>query len=117
VTRSPRNRTPRKALEARALSGHFQAFPVSPEPYLATLSAVLGDSWYDYRGTGLAVMLLEEAGDRLLRDAHSDDEQLAVHRAMLTASIRAMEQVDDSLDGLGQHFRDHEHVYLELLRG
>jgi hypothetical protein len=36
---------------------------------------------------------------------------------MLTASIDAMGRVDDSLDELGQHFRDHEHAYLELLRG
>lgn len=36
---------------------------------------------------------------------------------MLAASIGAMERVDDSLDELGQHFRDHEHAYLELLRG
>jgi hypothetical protein len=116
-TTAAMNRTPRKLLEARAFAGNFRAFPVSPEPYLATLSAVLGDGWYDYRGTGLAVMLLEQAGDRLLRDAHGDDERLAIHRAMLTTSIRAMEQVDDSLDELGQHFRDHEHVYLDLLRG
>ena len=111
------NRTPRKVLEARAFTGYCPAFPVSPQPYLATLCAVLGDGWYDYRGTGLAVMLLEQAGDRLLRDARGDDERLAIHRAMLTASIRAMGQVNDSLDELGQHFRDHEHVYLELLRG
>lgn len=117
VTSSPMNRTPRKVLEARALTGHFPAFPVSPGPYLATLNSVVGDGWYDYRGTGLVVMLLEHAGDRLLRSTCSDDERLAIHRAMLTGSIRAMGQVDDSLDELGQHFRDHEHVYLELLRG
>ena len=71
----------------------------------------------DYRGTGLVVTLLETTGERLLCSAQTDEERLAIERAMLAASKGAMKRIDDSLDELGQHFRDHEHAYLELLRG
>jgi hypothetical protein len=72
---------------------------------------------FNWRGAGLVVTLLETVVERLLSSAQTDDERLAIERAMLAASIGAMESVDDSLDELGQHFRDHEHAYLELLRG
>jgi hypothetical protein len=110
-------RTPRKLLAQRALTGNWSAFPVSPEPYFAELTSIVGDGWYDCRGAGLVVTLLETAAERLLWSAKTDDERLAIERAMLAASIDAMERVDDSLDELGQHFRDHEHAYLNLLRG
>lgn len=108
-------RTPRKVLAARALSGNWSVFPVSPAPYYAELRSLIGEGWYDYRATGLVVTLLDLAGERLLRGATTDEGRLAIHRAMLTASIDAMGRVDDSLDELGQHFREHEHAYLELL--
>jgi hypothetical protein len=110
-------RTPRKVLGERALAGNWSAFPVSPAPYFAELTSAVGEGWYDYRGTGLVVTLLETVVERLLCSAQTDDERLAIERATLAASIGAMERVDDSLDELGQHFRDHEHAYLELLRG
>ncbi len=110
-------RTPRKVLEARALTGNWSAFPISPAPYFAEFTSAVGEGWYDYQGTGFVVTLLETVVERLLWSAQTDDERLAIERAMLAASIGAMERVDDSLDELGQHFRDHEHAYLELLRG
>jgi len=110
-------RTPRKVLGERALTGNWSAFPVSPAPYFADLTSAVGEGWYDYRGTGLVVTLLETVVERLLCNAQTDDERLAIERATLAASIGAMERLDDSLDELGQHFRDHEHAYLELLRG
>jgi hypothetical protein len=110
-------RTPRKVLEERALTGNWSAFPISPAPYFAEFTSAVGEGWYDYQGTGLVVTLLETAVERLLWSAQTDDERLAIERAMLAASIGAMEHVDDSLDELGQHFRDHEHAYLGLLRG
>ena len=110
-------RTPRKVLGERALTGNWSALPVSPAPYFAELNSGVGDGWYDYRGTGLVVTLIETVVERLLWSAQNDDERLAIERAVLAASIGAMERVDDSLDELGQHFRDHEHAYLELLRG
>jgi hypothetical protein len=109
-------RTPRKILEERALGGNWAAFAVSPAPYAAALRAAVGNGWYDDRGTSLVVSLLDTACKRMLWTAKSDAERLAIHRAMLTVAIGAMEQVDDSLGDMGQHFRENEHVYLELLR-
>jgi hypothetical protein len=109
-------RTPRKVLESRALAGNWTAFPISPAPYFAELRSVVGDGWYDHRATGLVVTLLDLAGERLLRSARTDDERLAIRRAALSAAIAAMGRVDDSLDELGQHFRERELAYLGLLR-
>ncbi len=109
-------RTPRKLLAARALSGNWSAFPVSPARFCAELQSFVGRGSHDYRATGLLVTVLDITGERQLEGATSEEERLAIHRAMLTASIDAMGCVDDSLDELGQHFRDHERAYLDMLR-
>jgi hypothetical protein len=111
------DRTPRKLLEQRAHSGHWSAFPMSPAPYVAELTSVIGDGCYDHRASGFVIALLDTTGERLLRCAKTDEEQLAIRRAALTTVIDAMERVDDSDGDLGEHFRDHEHAYLQLLRG
>lgn len=109
-------RTPRNLLEARAREGNWAAFPVSPAPYFERLHAVYRGGYYDYRGVGAVVLLLELDGDTLLAAARSDDERLAIRRAMLGASIEAMPHLDDSGDDLGQHFRDAERAYLDMVR-
>lgn len=48
-------------------------------------------------------------------DAVSDEERMAVHRALLTVAIDAIERVDDSFGELGELFREHEREYLTLL--
>lgn len=79
--------------------------------------AVRALSWFaEPRFTSSVVRLLDNKGRVLLMLARSDDERLAIERAMLTASIDLMERVDDSGDDLGQHFREHEQQYLSLLR-
>ena len=55
-------------------------------------------------------------GERMLAATTSDDERLAVRRAILGAAMEAMAHVDDSGDELGQHFRDEEQRYLALVR-
>ncbi len=109
-------RTPKLMLSARARSGNWAAFPASPAPYLAELAPHDDVSWYEPRFTSSVVRLLDNKGEILLMLARSDDERLAIERAMLTASIDLMERVDDSGDDLGQHFREHEQQYLALLR-
>jgi hypothetical protein len=109
-------RTPRRVLEQRALTGNWLAFPVSPAPYYAQLRDTVGDGDYDYSGTSAVVVLLEVAGGALLAGSRTELERLAIHRAMLTVCIGAMEQVDDSLADLAEHFREQERAYLELLR-
>jgi hypothetical protein len=109
-------RTPRRVLEQRALLGNWAAFAVSPAPYHAELKSAVGEGYYDYRGTAVVVLLLETTAARLLSHSVNGLQRLAVHRAMLSAAIEAMAQVDDSLAELGEHFREHERAYLALLR-
>ena len=109
-------RTPRKMLEARAREGAWDAFPVSPRPYFARLDALYRGGYFDYRGVGLVVLQLEIEGDRMLMTATSDDERLAVRRAILGACIEAMAHVDDSGCEFGDHFRDREAQYLDAVR-
>jgi hypothetical protein len=109
-------RTPRKMLEARAREGNWEGFSVSPRPYFARLDALYRDGYFDYRGVGLVVLQLEIEGDRMLRLATSDDERLAVRRAILGACIEAMAHVDDSGCDLGEHFREREQQYLDAVQ-
>lgn len=109
-------RTPRKMLEVRAREGNWQAFSVSPRPYFARLDALYRGGYFDYRGVGLVVLQLENEGERMLMLATSDDERLAVRRAILGACIEAMAHVDDSGCDLGEHFREREQQYLDAVR-
>jgi hypothetical protein len=122
-------RTPRALLMQRALRGNWSGFPSSPAPHADALSAVVGKGWYDYRGTGLVVTLLELKAEERQRTAgglfesltqlhteNGDFERLALHRAALTVAIEAMEQVDDSHGEMAEFFREHERAYLALVR-
>lgn len=108
--------TPRNVLAARAREGNWAAFPVSPAPYFARLHAIYRDGYFDYRGVNSVVLLLQIEGERMLTDAESHDVRLAVRRAIVGAAIDAMKHVDDSGNDLGEHFRDEELAYLELVR-
>jgi hypothetical protein len=110
-------RTPRNLLAQRARSGHWAAFPISPACYVGELQAAIGDGRHDYRTTWLAVELFEVTAQRLLARASTDDERLAIRRAILTAAIDAVERIDDSDGEFAQQFREHERAYLALLRG
>jgi hypothetical protein len=108
--------TPRRVLEQRALLGNWAAFPVSPAPYHAELKSTVGEGYfYGYGGAAIVVLSFEMVAARLLSQSINDQQRLAVHRAMLSAAIGAMAQVDDSLAELGEHVREHERAYLALL--
>ena len=109
-------RTPRNLLAQRARSGHWLAFPVSPACYVDELRAAIGDGRHDYRTTWLAVELFEVTAQRLLARASTDDERLAIRRAILAAAIDAVARIDDSDGEFAQQFREHERTYLALLR-
>lgn len=110
-------RTPRNLLEARAREGNWPAFPVSPGCYFAHLGAIYRHGYYDYRGAGVIVSQLEHEGARMIAAASSDDERLAIRRAIVGACIEAMAHVDDSDGELGQHFREQEQMYLACVLG
>lgn len=105
-------RTPRNLLETRARDGTWTGFPVSPSPYFVRLQAIYRGGYFDYRGVGLVVLQLDLEGNHMLAAASSDDERLAIRRAILGACVEAMAHVDDSGDELGDHFRNQEHAYL-----
>jgi hypothetical protein len=107
--------TPRRVLEQRALLGNWAAFRVSPAPYHAELKSTVGEGYYGYGGAAVVVLSFEMVVARLLSHSTNDLQRLAVHRAMLSAAIGAVAQVDDSLAELGEHFREHERAYLALL--
>ncbi len=108
-------RTPRNLLEARAREENWTAFPVSPGPYFARLGAIYGGGYFDYRGVEIVGVQLELEGERMLAAASSDDEVLAIRRAIVGAFIEAMAHVDDSGGELAQRFREQENAYLEHL--
>jgi hypothetical protein len=108
--------TPRAVLRERALRGNWNRFTVSPAPFASELAAILGNDRYDYRTTGVVVGLLHTASRRMLLAARADPDRLAVHRAVLTVAIDAMEQVDDSHAEMAEFFRTHERPYRELIR-
>ena len=110
-------RTPRRLLAQRAHSGNWLAFPVSPALYVGELRLAIGDGYHDYRTTWLAVQLFDVTAQRLLSRASTDDERLAIRRAVLTAAIDAIDRIDDSAGDFGEQFRVHEQAYLALLRG
>lgn len=108
-------RTPRILLEARAREGNWAAFPVSPAPYLARLRPCYQHGYADWRGVGSVVLLLRIEGNRMLAAARTDDEVLAVRRAIIGAATEAIAHVDDSAHDLADHFRDEEQAYLDHL--
>ena len=110
-------RAPRVVLEERALRGNWSRLAVSPAPYAEKLSAVVGEDLYDESASGLFVALLEGAILSALLDAASDAERAAIHRAVLTVIVDAMDRVDDSGGEIAELFREHERAYLDLIRG
>ncbi|WP_437728227.1 hypothetical protein [Sorangium sp. So ce861] len=115
-TEAMRN-TPRRRLEARALRGHWQRFPVSPARYEPEIRRVIdGHGCYDDRATGLLARFLEHQVDVLAVTATSDLERLSLHRAAMTVIIEVMDQVDDSLADMSEVFAASERAYLELAR-
>lgn len=105
--------TPRKVLEARARAGNWAAFPISPSQYFARLDALYRAGYFDYRGVTLVLLQLQIEGDRMLAIADSDDERLAIRRAIIGACVEAIAHVDDSGGDLGDYFREQERAYLK----
>lgn len=111
-------RTPRRALEARALRGHWPRFPISPAKYEPDLQSIVGQdgSYYDYRWAGALATMLESKIEMLAMVAPSNEHRLAVYRAAMTVIIETMDRVDDSGAEVSEVFRATESAYLALAR-
>lgn len=113
-TESMRN-TPARLLRAQALRGHWDAFPISPEPYEAAFASELEErDFYPKNSTfglvrGLERLLDEEDGQ--CPDAAS---RLACYRGFLTAVLHAMDHLDDCFGVVGDLFRERLTTYICL---
>ncbi|MQB00253.1 MAG: hypothetical protein GEU78_08170 [Actinobacteria bacterium] len=113
-TEAMRNTAPR-LLRARALRGHWDAFPVSPEPYESVFAGELEERDFYPKGSTfgfvrrLERLLADE--DRRCPDAAS---RLACYRGFLTALMQAMDHLDDSYGAVGDLFQEHLPTYIGL---
>jgi hypothetical protein len=100
----PMIKTPRVRLAQRAATGHWDGFPVSPQPSYDRLVRSCGIDRWTF-GENATTMLADDfqAGvGAAERDAGSDPAAvLAVRRAALTLAVSAQEAGDDSSGYLG----------------
>jgi hypothetical protein len=97
--------TPRRRLEERALRGHWPKFPVSPAKY-EPLLAPDSDSFDLTRTFSLARRLDKLGTKEAKRVKGRPAELLALHRAMLTVILVAIQGADDSCGVLSDLFTE-----------
>lgn len=100
--------TPRNVLEARALRGYWDGFPISPRQFEAEFTREIDKhDYYNYRQT----WRLAERLQRLWKDAAAtvDGEPasaLALHRCLMTVLVETMTITDPSDGEIGILFRE-----------
>lgn len=97
-------KTPRVRLAQRAATGHWDCFPVSPQPFYDRLVRSCGiDRWtFGEDGTTMLADDFQAGVAAAERDAGNDPAAvLAVGRAALTVAVFAQEAGDDSSGYLG----------------
>lgn len=108
--------TPRRRFEARAMRGHWEAFPVSPARFEAALKAVVGDlSNATYQATSYVARAIEFEIERHAIGA-TLEERIALHRAAMAVIVDAMASLDDSGADMAMTYEDMERSYLGALR-
>src|SRR5690606_35589012 len=113
----PMRNPPRKRRFQHALRGHWDRFPVSPEPYAEDIEANFVDTgYYSHRESfGLSSTLdryVEKATK--LQKAGKSSEAQALLRAWMTVVIELMVHADDSYGSIGMSFDDGFAAYLKL---
>lgn len=109
-------RTPRWLLEAQALRGEWDRFPVSPARFEPVFAGELGrrDFWTEKGSFDLCDRLEVALGQAGRRCGARPAELLALHRAGLTVLIGAMECVDDSCGVVGDFYGTVLQTYVGL---
>lgn len=104
---APMRWTPSRRLSARALTGAWPRFPVSPQrPYEAFAGIVDLDRHHGQWATMAVAEALAEATVAQVGEAGGDAARLlAVRRAALTCGVRALRVRDDSCGTLGEWLR------------
>lgn len=104
--------TPRRRFEERARGGHWPKFPISPAKYDPVLAPE--GSYYSLDRTFSLVRRLDKLWSKeAKRVAGRPAELLALHRAMMTVVLVAMEGADDSCGVLGDLFSEVITAYAE----
>lgn len=108
--------TPRQRLEERALRGQWSRFPYSPSPFEIPLyMEICKRDVYEERATLGLVKRLDRMGNKEAKRIHGNASQLlALHRAMMTAILVAIERADDSCGSLGDLFSEVFDKYVEV---
>ena len=98
--------TPRCRLVARAKRGQWASFPCSPSSFEPALQREAGDGYLGERATMAMVRRIERSWQRAAKRARVPAQQLALHRAVLTTLLDAIEHADDSCGTLADLFSD-----------
>ncbi len=102
----PMRNTPRARLSARAMSGRWDKFPVSPASFASSLFEIVHAR--DHHSVGQSFTLakrLAKAWRSAAEKADQNPEQsLALHRAMLAVCHAAQERTNDSCGAVGEVF-------------
>jgi hypothetical protein len=108
--------TPRRRFEARAMRGHWEAFPVSPARFESALTRVVGDlSNAPYWATSHVARAIELDVEMRAIGA-TLEERVALYRAAMAVIVDAMASLDDSGADMAMTYEEIERAYLGALR-
>ncbi len=107
--------TPQKQREARAMRGHWDLFPVSPDNYAGLLEKCYKKSGYSEDQSHALESKLSSFIKK--HEARASSPQVfALYRAFLTVVIEKMEMVDDSFGTIGDSYKEKLKIYYQLDR-
>ena len=98
--------TPRKILEARAMRGHWNHFPVNPQKYASSFERLYKSSrFYGKNQTHTLERKLSDLVNK--REARASHHEIfSLYRAFLTVVIEKMVMVDDSYGVIGELYEE-----------
>lgn len=102
----PMRNTPRARLSARAMTGHWECFPVSPATFASELLDIVHARGHYTVSQGMTLARrLAKAWRAAAEKAGQDAAQaLALHRSMLTVCHEAQARTNDSCGAVGEVF-------------
>jgi len=106
--------TPSARLQRRVLYGHWDRFPVNPNPWYEKLA---GRRAATHVPKGRTFALTRQLGERLARldgPRRTEAERLALYRAFHTVGVELAERGDDSYGTIGEMRFDAFRTYLDI---
>lgn len=108
--------TPRKQHQGRAMRGHWDGFPVTPEKYAGLLARCYGSSGFYNKHRSLTLERKLSAWIEKHEVRASLAKTFALNRAFLTVAVEKMNLVDDSFGVIGELYQDVFEKYCRLDR-